>query len=141
MAGPGRGSLGAASALLFPPQARRQHVAATGVAGRAVRGWGGARAAAVAERGPRGGEGAAVAAGEQQLQPLCPAERLAATLRPWNSARPLPREGAGRTERPGALARPCPLAGALALGLPLGRNSVSALTGLDHVLRETSLFL
>lgn len=31
----------AVSALLFPPQARRRHVAATGVAGRAVRGRGG----------------------------------------------------------------------------------------------------
>lgn len=77
---------------------------------------------------PRGGEGAA---GERQLQPLCPAAGLAETLRPRNSARPLPWPGEGRTGRPGALAWPCPLVRASALGLPLGRESRSFLTGLE----------
>lgn len=112
----GSGAEGAGSGLpgaLLQPcfslqvRARRQHVAATGVAGRAVRG----------RAGP-------VPSGRRRLRPLCPAGKAGAALRTRNSAPG--RGGADRAQRPEPSAGRARWAGAPALGLPLGRKSVSS---------------
>lgn len=96
----------AASALLFPPQARRQHVAAAGVAGRAVRGCGGP-----------------VPSGRWGSGSSSPAERPERLSGRGTALGAAPgRGGADGAERLAAHARPCPLA----LGLLFGRKNMSS---------------
>lgn len=90
--GRARAPWGAASALLFPPQDRRQHVATTGVAGRAVRGRGGARGQ------PRlSGHGAALG--------RCPGKGRGGQSRAPRSPRSALPTGSALGERVGALSR------------------------------------